>query len=136
MVLRYLGAVVRGLVVAARWWRRWVTVRDYREAAELAEKLADKFVETRALTLFRWTVTGAVAAAAALTLAILDLLYGHWALWSGWPCCSQTKLKRPARSAARRRAAVALAWGLWSMRISTSRMRTISGFRGDSACRR
>lgn len=31
-----------------RWcvvWRLWVTVRDYREAAELSEKLADKFVE-------------------------------------------------------------------------------------------
>lgn len=46
---RYLGAVVRGLVAAARWWRRWVTVGDYREAAELSEKLADKYVEIRAL---------------------------------------------------------------------------------------
>ena len=34
---RYLRAVVRGLVAAVRWWRRWVTVRDYREAAESSE---------------------------------------------------------------------------------------------------
>jgi DNA segregation ATPase FtsK/SpoIIIE, S-DNA-T family len=79
--LRYAGAVMRGLVAAARWWRRWVAVRDYREAAELAEKLADKYVEIRALTLFRWKVTGAVAVAATLLVAILDLLYGRRALW-------------------------------------------------------
>src|SRR6266496_2759954 len=57
----FVGVVVRGLVVGARWWRRWVTVRDYRDAAEQSEKLADKFTEIRALTLFRWKVTGAVA---------------------------------------------------------------------------
>src|SRR5262249_26567727 len=79
--LRYAGAVVRGLVAAARWWRRWVTVRDYRQAAELAEKLADKFVEIRALTVFRWKVTGAVATVATLGLVILDLLYGRRVLW-------------------------------------------------------
>src|SRR5262249_50747627 len=79
--LRYAGAVVRGLVVATRWWRRWVSVRDYREAAELAEKPAGRFGEIRALPLFRWKVTGAVAAAAALAVAVLDLLYGHRALW-------------------------------------------------------
>jgi DNA segregation ATPase FtsK/SpoIIIE, S-DNA-T family len=33
---RYLGAVVRGIVAAVRWWRRWVTVRDFREAAEVS----------------------------------------------------------------------------------------------------
>jgi len=27
-------------------WRRWVSIREHREAAELAEKLADKFVES------------------------------------------------------------------------------------------
>ena len=32
--LRFAGAVTRGLVVAARGWRRWVRVHDYREAAE------------------------------------------------------------------------------------------------------
>ncbi|MFD7659791.1 cell division protein FtsK, partial [Actinosynnema sp. NPDC059797] len=58
---RFVGGVGRGAVVAARAWRRWVRVRDYREAAEQSEKLADKFVEIRALTLFRWKVTGAVA---------------------------------------------------------------------------
>jgi S-DNA-T family DNA segregation ATPase FtsK/SpoIIIE len=79
--LRYAGAVLRGLVAAGRWWRRWVSVQDYREAAELAEKLADKFIEIRALTLFRWKVTGSVALSAALALAVLDLLYGRRALW-------------------------------------------------------
>ncbi len=44
---RTLSAVARGLVQAARMWRRWVRVHDYREAAEQAEKLADKFVEIR-----------------------------------------------------------------------------------------
>ena len=79
--LRYLGAVVRGLVAAARWWRRWVTVRDYQEAAQLAEKLADKFVEIRALTLFRWKVTGAVAVAAAAAVIVVDLVFGARGLW-------------------------------------------------------
>jgi len=77
----YLRAIVRGLVAAARWWRRWVTVRDYREAAEASEKLADKFTEIRALTLFRWKVTGAIAVTSALGLAIADLVYGNRALW-------------------------------------------------------
>ena len=31
---RFIGAVSRGVVVAARGWRRWVRVHDYREAAE------------------------------------------------------------------------------------------------------
>jgi S-DNA-T family DNA segregation ATPase FtsK/SpoIIIE len=79
---RYLRAVVRGLVAAARWWRAWVTVRDYREAAEASEKLADKFTEIRALTLFRWKVTGAVTVAASLAVAFADLVYGTRALWA------------------------------------------------------
>ncbi|GDY33276.1 hypothetical protein GTS_49090 [Gandjariella thermophila] len=79
--LRYMGAVVRGIVAAARWWRQWVTVRDYREAAEQAEKLADKFAEIRALTLFRWKVTGAVAVAVAAALLVADLVHGPRALW-------------------------------------------------------
>jgi DNA segregation ATPase FtsK/SpoIIIE, S-DNA-T family len=78
---RFVGAVVRGLVSGCRWWRRWVSVRDFREAAESAEKLADKFAEIRALTLFRWKVTGAVAAVAAVGLAVADLVYGSRALW-------------------------------------------------------
>jgi DNA segregation ATPase FtsK/SpoIIIE, S-DNA-T family len=78
---RYLGAVVRGLVAAVRWWRRWVTVCDFREAAELSEKLADKFTEIRALTLFRWKVTGAVTVATAIGVGIAKLLYGDPALW-------------------------------------------------------
>jgi len=78
---RYVRAVVRGLVAAARWWRRWVTVRDYREAAESSDKLADKFTEIRALTLFRWKVTGALTVATVLALAIVELLYGHRGLW-------------------------------------------------------
>ncbi|MFI7675153.1 cell division protein FtsK [Actinophytocola sp. NPDC049390] len=79
---RYLRAVVRGLVAAVRWWRRWVTVRDYREAAESSEKLADKFTEIRALTLFRWKVTGALTVATMVALALVELLYGARGLWS------------------------------------------------------
>ena len=79
--LRYLGAVVRGLVAAARWWRRWVTISDYREAAEQAEKLADKFVEIRALTLFRWKVTGSVVVVAGVVLLVVGLVYGSRGLW-------------------------------------------------------
>jgi S-DNA-T family DNA segregation ATPase FtsK/SpoIIIE len=78
---RYAFAVVRGVVAGARWWRRWVTVRDYREAAELSEKLGDKFVEIRALTLFRWKVTGAVLVAAVVGLAIVDLVWGRRWFW-------------------------------------------------------
>ncbi|HEU5486477.1 MAG TPA: hypothetical protein VFU98_16320, partial [Microlunatus sp.] len=79
---RFLGAVVRGLVTALRWWRRWVTVRDYREAAEQSDKLADKFIEIRALTLFRWKVTGAVAVAASVGMALVNLVYGDRGLWA------------------------------------------------------
>jgi S-DNA-T family DNA segregation ATPase FtsK/SpoIIIE len=79
--IRSIGAVVRGIVAAARWWRRWVTVRDYRNAAEQAEKLADKFGDIRALTLFRWKVTGAVAVVFALLVALAHLVYGVEALW-------------------------------------------------------
>jgi hypothetical protein len=57
-------------------------VRDYREAAESAEKLADKSTEIRALTLFRWRVTGAVTVVALLAGVIVELLYGSRGLWS------------------------------------------------------
>ncbi|MFD6071395.1 cell division protein FtsK [Amycolatopsis lurida] len=79
--VRFLGAVVRGVVVGARWWRGWVTVRDYRAAAEESEKLADKFTEIRGLTLFRWKVTGLVLAFVALAVAMVNLLYGADPLW-------------------------------------------------------
>jgi S-DNA-T family DNA segregation ATPase FtsK/SpoIIIE len=85
---RYLGAVLRGLVAAGRWWRGWVTVRDYREAAELSEKLADKFVEIRALTLFRWKVTGAVVGVAVLAVSVLHLVYGPPVFWIVGGCVS------------------------------------------------
>lgn len=78
---RFVGAVVRGLVAGVRWWRSWVTVREYREAAELSEKLADKFTEIRALTLFRWKVTGAVVVALLLGGALVELVYGRRGLW-------------------------------------------------------
>ena len=78
---RFVGAVARGLVAGCRWWRRWVSVRDFREAAESAEKLADKFAEIRALTLFRWKVTGAVVTGTAAGLAVTDLVYGSAVLW-------------------------------------------------------
>ncbi|MGM1061382.1 cell division protein FtsK [Saccharothrix sp. Mg75] len=79
---RFVSGVGRGAVVAARAWRRWVRVRDYREAAEQSEKLADKFVEIRVLTLFRWKVTGAVVGAVAAALLVLYVLYGGIVLWS------------------------------------------------------
>jgi S-DNA-T family DNA segregation ATPase FtsK/SpoIIIE len=78
---RFAGAVTRGLVVAARGWRRWVRVHDYREAAEQAEKLADKFVAIRALTLFRWKLTAAAIWAGAVAVTIADLLNGARAVW-------------------------------------------------------
>jgi hypothetical protein len=73
---RVLGCVVRGLVAAGRAWRRWLTVRDFREAAEQTEKLADKFTEIRQLTLFRWKVTGAVLALAAAALLVAYAIDG------------------------------------------------------------
>jgi DNA segregation ATPase FtsK/SpoIIIE, S-DNA-T family len=78
---RFVGAVSRGLVVAARGWRRWVRVHDYRDAAEQAEKLADKFIEIRALSLFRWKLTAAAVWAGAVAMTIVDLVYGASALW-------------------------------------------------------
>jgi S-DNA-T family DNA segregation ATPase FtsK/SpoIIIE len=78
---RFVGAVARGLVVGVRAWRRWVRVHDYREAAELSEKLADKFIEIRALTLFRWKVTGAVLVAGAVLVLVVDLVIGSRAVW-------------------------------------------------------
>ncbi|AHH97611.1 cell division protein FtsK [Kutzneria albida] len=78
---RFAGAVGRGAVVAARGWRRWVRVHDYREAAEQSEKLADKFAEIRALTLFRWKVTGLVVAGSTAVLTVADLVYGAPVLW-------------------------------------------------------
>nr|WP_229795271.1 cell division protein FtsK [Saccharothrix coeruleofusca] len=80
--LRFARAVVRGLVVAVRWWRSRVRVADYRAAAEQSEKLADKFADIRALGLFRWKVTGALVATTAVGVGVLDLLYGHRVLWS------------------------------------------------------
>jgi len=78
---RFAGAITRGLVVAAREWRRWVRVHDYREAAEQAEKLADKFIEIRALTLFRWKLTAAGIWAGAAVVTTFYLLYGAGAVW-------------------------------------------------------
>ncbi|MBV9013982.1 MAG: cell division protein FtsK [Pseudonocardiales bacterium] len=79
---RFMGASGRGTVLAVRAWRRWVTVRDYREAAEQSEKLADKYVEIRELTLLRWRVTGAVAGTTTAGIAVADMLYGHLMLWA------------------------------------------------------
>jgi DNA segregation ATPase FtsK/SpoIIIE, S-DNA-T family len=79
---RFLSASGRGTVLAVRAWRRWVTVRDYREAAEQSEKLADKYVEIRELTLLRWQVTGAIAGAGTAGIAVADMLYGHLMLWA------------------------------------------------------
>ncbi len=78
---RFVGATCRGTVLAVRAWRQWVTVRDYREAAEQSEKLADKYVEIRELTLLRWRVTGAVTGTGMTGVAVADMLYGAKALW-------------------------------------------------------
>ncbi|HEX5404212.1 MAG TPA: cell division protein FtsK [Pseudonocardiaceae bacterium] len=79
--VRFTGAVLRGLVVCVRAWRQWVRVADYRDAAELSEKLADKFTEIRALTLFRWKVTGATLVAGAVLVLVADLVFGARAWW-------------------------------------------------------
>jgi S-DNA-T family DNA segregation ATPase FtsK/SpoIIIE len=78
---RFVGSVGRGLIVSLRAWRQWVRVHDYREAAEQAEKLADKFVEIRALTLFRWKVTGIVAVAGMAVVTVVGVVYGGPGLW-------------------------------------------------------
>lgn len=78
---RFGLAVLRGLVVAARWWRRWVTVADFRHAATDAGKLADKFADIRALTLFRWKVTAAVLAALTLAVIACVVVYGLRPVW-------------------------------------------------------
>jgi DNA segregation ATPase FtsK/SpoIIIE, S-DNA-T family len=77
----FVGAAGRGTVLAVRAWRRWVKVRDYREAAEQSEKLADKYGEIRELTLFRWRVTGAMVGMGAAGLAVTQMLYGSRVLW-------------------------------------------------------
>jgi S-DNA-T family DNA segregation ATPase FtsK/SpoIIIE len=78
---RLVGAVGRGTVLAVRAWRHWVTVRDYREAAEQSEKLADKYIEIRELTLLRWRVTGALTGTGMTGVSVADMLYGPPALW-------------------------------------------------------
>ncbi len=78
---RYLSAVGRGVMAVVRAWRRWIRVQDYREAAEQSEKLADRFTEIRALTLFRWKVTGAVALGAAAVGIVAFAVYGALAVW-------------------------------------------------------
>ncbi|SDJ52747.1 DNA segregation ATPase FtsK/SpoIIIE, S-DNA-T family [Actinokineospora alba] len=78
---RYARAVVRGLVVAVRWWRSWVKVGDYRDAAVASEKLADKFTEIRELTIFRWKVTGAVLVAVVCGVLTTYLVYGEQVWW-------------------------------------------------------
>lgn len=79
---RFARSAVRGLLAAVRSWRGWIRVQDYREAAEHSEKLADKFVEIRALTLFRWKVTAAVLVSAGILIAVADLVCGSVALWA------------------------------------------------------
>ncbi|MGH3565032.1 MAG: cell division protein FtsK [Pseudonocardia sp.] len=78
---RTVSAVARGLVHAARLWRRWVRVHDYRDAAEQAEKLADKYVEIRALTIFRWRVTLTVLSGSGIGLTIAATIYGPQVWW-------------------------------------------------------
>ncbi|MCR3721897.1 MULTISPECIES: FtsK/SpoIIIE domain-containing protein [Prauserella salsuginis group] len=93
---RLLRAVGRGVVTGFRLWRRWVTVRDYREAAEESRKLADKFTEIRELTLFRWKVTGAVSVAAGVLIAVAAYVWGEVPLWTigGVACVALAVLGR------------------------------------------
>ncbi|MFN2496881.1 MAG: cell division protein FtsK [Pseudonocardiaceae bacterium] len=77
----FVRATGRGTVLAVRAWRRWVTVRDYRQAAEQSEKLADKYLEIRELTLFRWRVTGVVAGTGGTGVAVAEVFYGHLTWW-------------------------------------------------------
>lgn len=88
--VRLLGSVGRGAVLAARGWRRWVRVHDYREAAEQSEKLADKFTEIRALTLFRWKVTGVATAGTLLLVGTLSVVFGSIVWWSALAAASVT----------------------------------------------
>ncbi|EWC58864.1 cell division FtsK/SpoIIIE protein [Actinokineospora spheciospongiae] len=80
---RYVRAVFRGLLAVFRWWRKWVKVADYRQAAEHQEKLADKFTEIRKLTLFRWKVTAGLVCLAASLVLMVRLVYGSSPLWFG-----------------------------------------------------
>ncbi len=77
----FVRATGRGTVLSVRAWRQWVSVRDYQEAAEQSEKLADKYIEIRELTLFRWRVTGAVTGTGAAGGTVAEILYGPPALW-------------------------------------------------------
>ncbi|WP_157440715.1 FtsK/SpoIIIE domain-containing protein [Actinokineospora inagensis] len=79
---RYVRAVLRGLVVVARWWRAWVTVRDFRQAAEQQDKLADKFREIRELTLLRYRMSAGLTVLSASTITVLDVLYGDLVWWA------------------------------------------------------
>ncbi|HEX5121384.1 MAG TPA: FtsK/SpoIIIE domain-containing protein [Pseudonocardiaceae bacterium] len=87
---RLVGSVGRGAVLAARGWRRWVRVHDYREAAEQSEKLADKFTEIRVLTLFRWKVTGTTVAGTLVAVGTLSVVYGSLVWWSALAVASVT----------------------------------------------
>jgi S-DNA-T family DNA segregation ATPase FtsK/SpoIIIE len=87
---RFLGSVGRGAIVAVRGWRRWVRVHDYREAAEQSEKLADKFTEIRALTLFRWKVTGVSTVGTLTIVGTLTVVYGPVVWWSALAAASVT----------------------------------------------
>jgi DNA segregation ATPase FtsK/SpoIIIE, S-DNA-T family len=78
---RFVSASGRGTVLAVRAWRRWVSVHDYREAAQQSEKLADKYIEIRELALLRWRVTGVVVGTITAGVAVVDMFYGHVVLW-------------------------------------------------------
>lgn len=78
---RFVLAVLRGLVTVGRAWRQWVTVTDFRDAAEESGKLADKFTDIRELTLFRWKVTGAVIVVTGLAGLAVYARYGTLPLW-------------------------------------------------------
>jgi S-DNA-T family DNA segregation ATPase FtsK/SpoIIIE len=79
---RLVVAITRGTVHAARGWRRWVRVADYRDAAEHADKLADKYLEIRDLALFRWRITAVVVVGGGTTGAALLIVDGPRYVWA------------------------------------------------------
>jgi S-DNA-T family DNA segregation ATPase FtsK/SpoIIIE len=80
--LSVLGAVGRGLVVSGRAWRRWVGVREIHEVTKDAGKLADKWQEIRALSVYRWKITGGTAVGSLVGLGVADLALGSPVLWA------------------------------------------------------
>ncbi|WP_337661764.1 FtsK/SpoIIIE domain-containing protein [Actinoalloteichus sp. AHMU CJ021] len=88
--LRFLRAVGRGALAGVRAWRAWVGVRDYRRAAEQADKLAEKYRDIRELSLLRWRITLTVLALLPAAAVVVDLLWGATGSWVAAVGCAAT----------------------------------------------